>query len=216
MNAVLPVNLGVRPIGVISRHALRKCWSALPNEDDACLLTDRTAWDAIVSSGGLQKICCPTGRKPYANRPWIAMPSGGRRFKPIGILNVPDLANPANVGVDIIVPFNTSAGSLEVPDGWDGVITDVVMNITNSPFVEGSGDLTWRLSASQRYLRDMGDVITQLGSLTAPNPVPRGGLRVYSKNLITMTINFGANAPNTINPAGKILVSVTGWFYPRA
>jgi len=56
-------------------------------------------------------------------------------------------------GLDTQVPFNTASGNELVPVGYDGVITDVVCGIEPGPvasgagFVEGSGDLIWRLSA---------------------------------------------------------------------
>ena len=209
----------VLPPQTVTQHRNTTAWMGYgpvaldhwPNEADACLLDDLLYWEYILSLGGLET-CCPKGRKPYANRPWIAMPAEGRRFKPIGTLAVPNLADPANLNTDITVL------QVQVPKGYNGVITDVVCEITAAGatgLVDGSGDITWRLSANQRYLRDMGNITTTLGSLTAPNPVPRGGLRVYSSNLLKFTVNFDNAAALNINPAGIIICSITGWYYPR-
>jgi len=175
-----------------------------------------TSWWRRV---GLRKICCPRGRTPYTTRPWIAMPAEGRRFKPIGLLAVPGwcwIHRPRYSG-----PFNTASGNELVPVGYDGVITDVVCGIepgaggSGAGFVEGSGDLIWRLSASGRFLRDHGNIKTSLGSLTSPSPVPRGGIRVWSEDILQFFVAFAPGADARINATSKIVVSITGWFYPR-
>jgi hypothetical protein len=180
------------------------------NEYDACLMQEKMVWDEIIQSGGLQTICCPQGRPKYPRRPWQDMPKEGRRFKPISTLLVSS-AIPFT-GLDVLVM------SERVPVGYDGVISDVVCEITANGatgFVDGSGDITWRLSADNRWLRDMGNLKVQVGSLTHPSPVPRGMLRVYSHDLIQFFVNFAVGAEAVINPNAYIVCSVTGWFYPR-
>lgn len=180
------------------------------NEYDLCLANDKELWDDIILAGGLKTVCCPQGRPPYKQRPWTAMPKEGRRFRPIGHLLVSD-AIPFT-GLDI--PVLTE----RVPVGYDGVISDVVCEIVangSTGFLDGSGDITWRLSTDGRFLRDMGNLKVQVGSLTNPSPVPRGMLRVYSHDLITFSVNFLPGAEATINPNAQIICSITGWFYPR-
>jgi hypothetical protein len=180
------------------------------NEYDACLANEKQIWNDIVASGGLKTICCPQGRPKYTQRPWTAMPKEGRRFKPISTLLV-STAIPFT-GLDIPVL------STRVPVGYDGVISDVVCEITANGatgFVDGSGDITWRLQADNRFLRDMGNLKVTVGSLVTPSPVPRGMLRVYSHDLIQFLVNFAVGAEARINPNAFIVCSVTGWFYPR-
>lgn len=200
---------------VISTMTMRPPEQA-PNEYDACLKADSIAWADIISSGGLQKLCCPKGRKPYAQRPWISMPSEGRRFKPIAVLPV---SSAVFDDTDQVIPFTTNA-NLFVPLGYDGVITDVMCGIFPGSdgvtgFVEGSGDLIWRLSAAGRYLRDLGNIEFQLGSLTAPNPVPRGGLRIKSDDQLVWTCRFDSTAGGRISQSARIVCSLVGWYYPR-
>jgi hypothetical protein len=188
-----------------------RCRPYGPNKYDDCLDSEYGSWMSFVADGGLCTPCLNT-RKRYTSPPWIAMPSEGRRFKPIGTLAVPNLAVPANLNVDLTVM------TVVVPKGYNGVITDVVCEIAapgGTGFVEGSTDIIWRLTASNRYLRDLGKVTTTLGSLVTPNPVPRGGLKVLSDNVLTFTVSFGNNALVTINPNGIVICSITGWFYPR-
>jgi len=182
------------------------------SEYDACLHRDRMIWDELVACGGLQQICCPKGRPPYTQRPWVAMPKEGRRFKPISTLLVDD-AIPFT-GVDVAVM------QVRVPVGYDGVISDVCCEIVPGPggvtgFLEGSGDITWRLAANTRFLRDLGNLKVSVGSLTTPSPVPRGMLRVYSQDLLTFFVNFAIGAEASISNTARIVCSITGWFYPR-
>lgn len=180
------------------------------NEYDACLVRERAIWDEIVRSGGLQTICCPQGRPKYTQRPWTAMPKEGRRFKPISTLLV-STAVPFT-GLDIPVL------STRVPVGYDGVISDVVCEVTANGatgFVDGSGDITWRLAADGRFLRDQGNLKVTVGSLITPSPVPRGMLKVYSHDLLQFFVNFAIGAEARINPAAFVVCSITGWFWPR-
>jgi len=82
-------------------------------------------------------------------------------------------------------------------------------------FTEGSGDITWRLSADSRYLRDEGNLQVTVGSLITPSPVPRGNLRVYSGNLMLFTVAFAVGAEARLNPNARVVCSITGWYYPR-
>ena len=156
-------------------------------------------------------------RKEYLSAPWVSMPPEGRRFRPITSTPLTSFQT-AGVfnGLDVVVL------QMRVPLGYDGVISDVVLNFTGSGFDEGSGEITWRIAADYlpigglqvggRYLRDMGNVITSLGSLTQPSPVPRGGLRVYSWDLVTVYCNIASTA-TVAN--GVILASLAGWTWPR-
>lgn len=180
------------------------------NEYDVCLAQERQAWESIIMSGGLQTVCCPRGRQKYVQRPWVAMPKEGRRFKPINTLLV-STAIPFT-GTDITVMTE------RVPVGYDGVISDVVCEIVangGTGFLDGSGDITWRLEADNRMLRDMGNIQVRMGSLTNPSPVGRGMLRVYSHDLLKFVVNFAVGAEVRINPNAQIVCSITGWFYPR-
>jgi len=184
-----------------------------PNEYDACLMNELDMWEGLVGSSGLTKICCPMGRRKYATRPWVQMPAEGRQFKPVGVSDViGNIATDSNIAVLQTI----------VPIGYDGVITDFVCEVVpssggvaNGGFVEGSGQIHWRLSADRRYLRDLGDIQVTMGSLVQPSPVPRGGLRVYSKNLIEFDVNITGATAALLDPLARIVCSVTGWFYAR-
>lgn len=210
MRAVLPFKTTTRDTS-ITNLCLQKPQRS-PNVYDASLEVDHGLYDLIVEAGGLRKVCCPRGRKQYTQRPWVSMPAEGRRFKPLtGILSVPP---------GPFTGLDTTVLTEVVPVGYDGVITDVVCGIYPglagfTGFVEGSGDLVWRLTANSRHLRDMGNILTSLGSLTAPNPVPRGGLRVWSQDSLVFSVAFAVGAQARIAPDARVVCSITGWYYPR-
>jgi hypothetical protein len=178
-------------------------------ESDLILAGEAEFWGELTSAG-LQAVCCPKGRRPYTKKPWVQMPAEGRRFKPVGILPVADVTPFTGLDVPVL--------ELRVPVGYDGVITDLVCEVVApgaTGFVEGSGDVVWRLSANGRFLRDLGDIRVTLGSLVTPSPTPRGALRVFTQNLVSFTVALAPGAEARIDPNAKIVCSVTGWFWPR-
>lgn len=180
------------------------------NEYDHCCCIEARLWDQLVAHGGLHTICCPQGRPKYPYPPYVKMPKEGRRFKPIKTLLI-STAIPFT-GDDITVL------SERVPYGYDGVIEDIVCEVvadSGTGFTEGSGDISWRLSADGRFLRDEGNLQVTVGSLITPSPVPRGNLRVYSGNLMLFTVAFAIGAEARLNPNARIVCSITGWYYPR-
>lgn len=217
----LPVATSMPPAAtrVYPKGLMPRCRPYGANAFDDCLEAEYKWWTQFLAAGGLKQ-CCPQGRKQYTSPPWVSMPAEGRRFRPIESSPLTDFGSPGPfTGVDVVVL------QMRVPLGYDGVISDVICGFTGSGFSEGSGDITWRLAADYlpagggsgdftggRYLRDMGNLTTSLGSLTQPSPVPRGGLRIYSDDLVTFYANVSATA--TI-ANGVILTSLGGWFWPR-
>lgn len=216
--------MGARPLVTVpsSRHGIQRTYQLpryqLPNDADFCLADESQIVSNLVREKGLDQICCPQGRKPYPQRPWIAMPAEGRRFKPIGTLPLPLAPIPLNVDNLVLPPNHDSL--LTVPIGYDGVITDLVCEVTApgnqaTGFIEGSDDITWRLSIGGRFARDFGNIKVTIGSLIYPSPVPRGGIRIWSGDIINFIAVFSNNAQTTLNPSATIICSITGWVYPR-
>jgi hypothetical protein len=180
------------------------------NEYDYCCCTEAQLWNQLVARGGLHTLCCPQGRTPYPYPPWVKMPKEGRRFKPNPTLLVSTAVPFTGLSVNVLTE--------RVPYGYDGVIEDVVCEVVadaGTGFTEGSGDITWRLSADGRYLRDEGNLTITVGSLITPSPVGRGMIRVFSGNLLKFDVVFAVGAEVNINPQARIVCSITGWYYPR-
>jgi len=184
----------------------------VPNAFDDCLVEERQLWNEIMAMG-LDIVCCPRGRAPYTERPWIMIPDSGRRFKQTGYFST---TNATFNGDEHTVT------QLSVPIGYDGVIDTVICGISaNGPtgFVEGSGTLLWRVASDQysqpRYLRDLGNIQSSLGSLLNPTPTINSGWRVYSGNVITFYVVFPTSGSGVISNTATITCSLGGWFYAR-
>lgn len=176
-----------------------------PNHWDACLRQDTMIWDTIQCCGGITGLCKRQDTIQYAENdpPWIKIPSQGRRFQEINSL--PLAAFVLNVDQAVL--------TFQVPIGYDGVIIGNTNRFIGPGFVEGSGDIEWRVQLSRRYAPDYGLILTSLGDLTAPVAFSGGGIRVYTHQ----TIRYIARITNfaLLDPNGRVMCSLYGWFYPR-
>lgn len=172
---------------------------ASPNTADRLLFDEGVMFERIRRAGGLQKICCPA-KYVYDKPPYLVMPPEARQYQEINSIPLP-----AANGTDTVV------NTFKVPTGYDGVITSIAHYWTGAGFVEGSGDLIWRIKLQNRYARNLGNVDTTLGSLTSPCPLFRGGVRVYSQQQITYYVNHSLASGLA---GGRIVCAVFGWFYP--
>jgi hypothetical protein len=104
-----------------------------------------------------------------------------------------------------------------VPTGYDGIILahfHTVVLPAGDQFMEGSGDIVWRLAAAGRFLRDLGNMTTIRGSQHAYDPIA-GGSFVRTDNRIVYTVNV-QNVTGTLPATGAmIIVGLHGWFMPR-
>ena len=172
-----------------------------PNFFDACLGADTRLWHNIQCRGGITALCRRVEAPTYDAPPWVVQPPQGRRFQ-----EIQTVASPAANTTTAVLAFR-------VPHGYDGVINGIVCRFIGLGFVEGSGDLHWRLQLSRRYASDYGDIQTSLGDLTAPVALQGGGIRVYSNQLIQFLVYV--NVAVILDPAGRVLCALSGWFYPR-
>ena len=172
-----------------------------PNIFNRLLDEEAQIWRWIIANGGLERIC-PAASALYRDPPWVKQPALGRRMNKIGSIPLP-----ANGSGDQLVL------SFIVPQGWDGAIINTVNEFTGQNFVEGSGDITWRLRINQRWVKDLGNVQTTLGTTATPWTVNNGSIRIQAHQLIQWFVNI-SNTSVAIN--GRIISACFGWFYPRS
>lgn len=97
-----------------------------------------------------------------------------------------------------------------VPTGYDGAINSYGANFTGGGFVDGSGDLVWRISRNGVPIKNFEFILTERGD---PNqPIPVNYIRIYSGDRIQFLINHAANV--TLND-GFIICDLGGFFYPN-
>lgn len=139
----------------------------------------------------------PTEATKNGTPPWVQPPEGHLPFLEAGVLAVPGVG-----AAGIVLTVN-------VPQGYDGVINAISNNYVAGGFVSGSGDLIWRIVADGRVIRNFNNITVELGTLQIPRAID--GIRVFSGQVITYTINHIANAAL----GGNTVCTLKGYYYPR-
>lgn len=134
--------------------------------------------------------------------PWVEAPPNSQPFNKIG-----SIATPAAGAAETVVL------SWTVPPGYDGAIFGVMNIYTNPSFIEGSGNLIWRIRLAGRPAFDYGNIITTLGSVQEM-AVVYGGLLVKSQQQVTYSIVHAAGSPLPPGPGTRIVCGTKGYFWP--
>jgi len=182
-----------------------------PNEYTMCLLREFRLFKDIDYT---LLECCPIpecfiGLQYESNEDWQA-PDDARAFNPTGAISLPAVAAGE-------VPIF----AITVPIGYDGIITGQYHGYIPSPsgtivntFFEGSGDIAWRITSSNRYLKDCGNMLVSIGTTRFLSPIS-GGIRVRSGDIIQYRVQV-YNLSGLLTPGlGSIVAGLHGYFYPR-
>lgn len=170
------------------------------NDYDHCLQGIRRAYKLIC------KQICPKPR-PMISWPWDQEEG------------VPPDAVPFRFADGILTPFPVDGDvqvlDFRVPVGYDGIIMQGYNLYTGTGFVQGSGDILWRIQINGKYyVRDWGSIAYQLGRLSDPFPFT-DALFVTSNQDVRMLVNV----PNTSGAiqvgASRILGALLGYWLPR-
>jgi hypothetical protein len=143
--------------------------------------------------------CCP----PW---PWLEMPEDGVPFDFVQFIDTP-----AANGIETVI------FSFRVPEGYRGVIKLYHHSFTGPGFVEGSGNLIWRIrqgpsGVAGRAVRNLADMRTTRGSLQWQRVLP-GGIILELNEFATYTVTHSIGSP--IVPGGtRIVATLSGWFWP--
>jgi hypothetical protein len=129
--------------------------------------------------------------------PWISPPHGAVSFFP-----KTQVAIPAVGGTSTIL-------TMQVPNGSDGAIQKFSVNYVGGGFVNGSGDIVWRILANGKAIRNANNIISEMGTQDSPFELS-STIRIYSGQTITVEVNHVANA--ALNQS--VLAMLEGWFYP--
>jgi len=146
--------------------------------------------------------------QPVGLPPYIQPPKNAVRWQPgkDATLTIPV----APAGVDQLV------FSDRMPLGYDGLIV-LLSNVWNGTgFVEGSGDITWRVKLDRRFIPDYDTILVSLSNLSVTaGEIVGQGIPVYSGQLVQYFVNFAAGSENRLNPGGKTLCAISGYKWPR-
>lgn len=130
-------------------------------------------------------------------RPWVEEPDGSESYNQYGRATLPIVGGPVATVVTVIVP-----------DGYDGVIKSFSWNFTAGGFIQGSGDLVAQLLRNGVPIRNYDNILVETGTIALPRPI--SPIRIYSGQVITLTVNHVAN----VLLVDDIVGSINGYFYP--
>jgi len=136
--------------------------------------------------------------------PWREPPAGAERFQQVGVLPLPALE-----GVDFLVL------SWQMPTAYDGVITTMSNLFTGAGFVNGSGDLIWRVMLDNQWVTDLQAIDITVGRPSMPLQLKGAGYRTQTHQTFRYFVRLGAGALGRLDPAGNVICGMFGWLYPR-
>lgn len=172
-----------------------------PNAWNKCLAQEAQLWNQIILRGGLEMVCTTMRKKRYLKAPWIEMPPEGERLQKFGSAVLPF------DGLDhVLVDFT-------MPIGWDGVGTNIMFTCTDANFVQGSGDVTWRLKVGERFIPDFSNTQFSLNNLGQPHALVGGYIRLLSLQRVQIFGNVAI--ASATDPNARINAAVVGWQYPK-
>lgn len=137
---------------------------------------------------------------PVVQQPTAEMPTGGFSFSRG---NTAAVVLPA-IGTDVTVV------SLQVPEGYHGVITGIANQFVGGGWTEGTGDLLWRIVADGAAVRGYETILATLGTMSAPGDRSKNPIRIFENQLVELILNNVA----VIVSAQALLGLFTGYFYP--
>jgi len=102
----------------------------------------------------------------------------------------------------------------KVPQGYDAIVTAFWLGYSGLGFVQGSGDIIFRIQQNQRYLKDLSNIVFLIGAPKFPCPMTEGQL-VLSGTLLRLIVNV-PNLSGQIQ-VGQSTVSggIQGFLWPR-
>ena len=136
--------------------------------------------------------------------PWVTFPFDGQRFQQRN-----SIVLPVDNGLDNLVL------EFRVPLGFNGAIMTTTNAFDGNGFVEGSGDIHWRVRVNFGYLKDQGNILVSRGDLVRPYPLHGGGYRIFSNDNVRMFVSITPGAAARLQPGSRIMCALTGWYYPQ-
>lgn len=143
---------------------------------------------------------------PYATEdtsetPWLIMPANGVPFRQAAAIDTPAAGSTATIV------------SYTVPQGFQATVRALAVVYEDALFVQGAGDLTWRLAIDNAYAQGYDSITTSIGSPANPAEI-QGAIRVASGQTIEIEVDHAASSSL---PAGgtKCIAVIAGWLYPQ-
>ena len=131
------------------------------------------------------------------------MPDGGVKFYERGSIITP-----------IALPVPTTIMQFVAPTGYLGIVYGITLHYTGTGFVEGSGDIVWRVMIGNAWAAPgLGNCLFQLGTvgqcLSLTDYLPAN-----SNQRISVSVQVPNTSGNIQVGASRILATLQGWYYP--
>ena len=138
--------------------------------------------------------------------PWIYQPVNWENLDKINYVTLPAIGSSSN-----IISFT-------VPPGRNGIINKVACNFVGGGWVEGSGDVVWRIlidGTPPPGATDYDNILASLGGPSQPTGI--AGFRIFENQVVTfVVVNSASGANGGVVLAGQRAgARLTGWTYPR-
>lgn len=121
--------------------------------------------------------------------------------------------------VSIITPaINPAPGQVvldfQCPTGYRGLLYGITNLYLGAGFVQGSGDLIWRLQIGNAWIRDMGEMLYMLGAVGQPFPLTDQYL-IAPGQRVRMYVQV-VNASGAIQVGvARMVMELQGWWMPE-
>ncbi len=201
--------------GPVAASPVSTITGGLPIALQGCKPRNEYDWCMVYEQLRVRKIKFPPScsiPKEFQNSyhlPWAddfgnhAVPAEAVPFR-----NAGGIVTPATAAGDTVII------SERVPQGYDGLLLGAYWFYTGSGFLEGSGDIVWRIQLNQRFLEDLGNVEFQMGSPISPMPMTQGQILLSGQ-----TARVLVNVPNLSGMiqigASQIGAGLIGFYFPR-
>jgi len=131
---------------------------------------------------------------------------------------IPEGAVPFREVHGIVTPLPAAGDQIvltsRVPYGYDGLLAGIYNFYSGNGFLQGSGDILWRIKLNQHYLQDLGNIQFTLGSPVSPCPLTEGQILLSGQ-----TMRYIVNVPNLSGliqvGASQIVCGLVGFWWPR-
>jgi len=159
----------------------------------------------------LRKMCECYSRVDWMGMscPWLglwdgaSMPNGAIEYLESFTIVTPA----AGPGVLVLV------GWVDIPLGYESMIYGLTLHYTGTGFVEGSGDIIWRVLTGNRWLKGYGNSLFSRGLPSQPFPLS-DHVRVKSGSRIWIGVEVPNGSGLIQVGASNIICAVQGWHYP--
>jgi hypothetical protein len=208
-----PVGVGGGGIGLISAIGTPTPFAPLgmpvspPNTFNALIDREAKLWEHAVCNNLIQPKC------PDCDgvSPLVAMPRNGREFQ-----DVASIPLPLDDGLDHVVL------TFRVPLGYDALLNHHVHFFTGTNFIEGAGQIAWRIKVGSRFPRDWGNILFTYGSLSAADDedsdaliIPGAGLHLVSGQVVQYLVSIAVGGGLGGGGGAFIVCGLFGWLFPR-